>query len=356
MRWSWTSRPVHGGSWSSSSCGNQMRHRRKKRTKNYRSIALALVMSKVVCDLCYSSSVKRRSLKVGNSCMWEVLTASVVNEHLEVMMTLLLHNHWVHEVQEDNDEARQREETNEVPCQHGHQDGVWRGETEASCVHWWITAALFRAMAGLEDQTTFRKPTQYVPIHKMPPWRKWRSTTAVAQNGNARSWGMSSRSGREKRWAPHWQCHHICSFMWADNYWIISHSKAQRWDLEPKPAGLWWTSTCAHEMDDITLSTRAGHHKVPLEKCFKTRTCSSTKEKILPHNDTIPTSRGKIGVVGNVGIIQTHQQDGKIKDICFSIQLLRAEDRSTRAKGLGTRHGFGWPKGSCWSSASLSAR
>ena len=43
--------------------------------------------------------------------------------------------------------------------------------------------------------------------------------------------------------------HQICSFMWADNYWIMSHSKvhleqmmkelieeAERWDLEPKPA------------------------------------------------------------------------------------------------------------------------
>ena len=46
-------------------------------------------------------------------------------------------------------------------------------------------------------------------------------------------------------------------FMWADNYWVTSHSKAnlqqmikdliqeaEGWDLEPKPASLWWTSTC----------------------------------------------------------------------------------------------------------------
>ena len=49
--------------------------------------------------------------------------------------------------------------------------------------------------------------------------------------------------------------HQICSFMWADNHWVMSHSKAhlkrmiqdlnqeaERWDLEPKPASLWWTS------------------------------------------------------------------------------------------------------------------
>ena len=43
------------------------------------------------------------------------------------------------------------------------------------------------------------------------------------------------------------------SFMWADNFWIMSHSKenleqilrdlieeASRWDLKPKPASLWY--------------------------------------------------------------------------------------------------------------------
>ena len=46
--------------------------------------------------------------------------------------------------------------------------------------------------------------------------------------------------------------HQICSFTWADDFWIMSHSKenleqmlrdlleeASRWDLEPKPASLW---------------------------------------------------------------------------------------------------------------------
>ena len=48
----------------------------------------------------------------------------------------------------------------------------------------------------------------------------------------------------------------ICSFMWTDNFWIMSHSKeilkqmpqylieeANGWDLEPEPASLCWTST-----------------------------------------------------------------------------------------------------------------
>ena len=70
--------------------------------------------------------------------------------------------------------------------------------------------------------------------------------------------------------------HQICSFTWADNHWIMSHSKthleqmmkdlieeAERWDLEPKPASLWWTSTSASEMmEDITIGTRSGQHRV----------------------------------------------------------------------------------------------
>ena len=52
------------------------------------------------------------------------------------------------------------------------------------------------------------------------------------------------------------EVHQICCFMWADNFWIMSHAKeklehmqrdlieeASRWDVEPKPASLWWTST-----------------------------------------------------------------------------------------------------------------
>ena len=46
--------------------------------------------------------------------------------------------------------------------------------------------------------------------------------------------------------------------------------QAERWDLEPKPASLWWTSNHAHEMmGDNTISSRAGQHKVLFVKCFK---------------------------------------------------------------------------------------
>ena len=52
------------------------------------------------------------------------------------------------------------------------------------------------------------------------------------------------------------RAHEICSFMWADNFWIMSYSQknleqmlrdlieeASRWDMVPDLASLWWTST-----------------------------------------------------------------------------------------------------------------
>ena len=81
----------------------------------------------------------------------------------------------------------------------------------------------------------------------------------------------------EKNWSPHRDMPRRTSsnllFNVAHNNWILSHSKtddydlieeAERWDLEPRLASLWWTSTCADErMDDITISTRTGQHRIP---------------------------------------------------------------------------------------------
>ena len=77
--------------------------------------------------------------------------------------------------------------------------------------------------------------------------------------------------------------HQICSFMWADNFWIMSRSgenleqmlrdlieEARRWNLEPKPASLWWTSTCAsEEKSHMILGTSKGCYKIFFEDTFK---------------------------------------------------------------------------------------
>ena len=81
--------------------------------------------------------------------------------------------------------------------------------------------------------------------------------------------------------------HQICSFMWAGNFWIMSHSKenlepmsrdfieeASRWDVEPKPASLWWTSTCdSEEKVDMVLGT-TGCYTFPFEGTFNILGCA----------------------------------------------------------------------------------
>lgn len=68
------------------------------------------------------------------------------------------------------------------------------------------------------------------------------------------------------------------AFMWTDNCWILSQSKAnleqvmkelvgeaKGWDLEPNPASLWWPSTFADEKaEDIIIRTVAGEKQTPL--------------------------------------------------------------------------------------------
>ena len=46
--------------------------------------------------------------------------------------------------------------------------------------------------------------------------------------------------------------------------------EAEKRDLEPKPASLWWTSTHADErMDDMKIGTRTWLHELPFENKFK---------------------------------------------------------------------------------------
>ena len=43
--------------------------------------------------------------------------------------------------------------------------------------------------------------------------------------------------------------------------------EAERWELEPESASLWWTSTFVVEKtEDVMIRTRTGLHKLPLEK------------------------------------------------------------------------------------------
>ena len=46
--------------------------------------------------------------------------------------------------------------------------------------------------------------------------------------------------------------------------------EAERWDLEPKSASLWWTGTYADEkMEDMLIKTKTGVPKLPFEKVVR---------------------------------------------------------------------------------------
>ena len=63
----------------------------------------------------------------------------------------------------------------------------------------------------------------------------------VVKGWKEKQWVFTSLSELE-------DSHQVCSFMWADNYWILSHKKenaeqmtkelveeVERWDMAPKP-------------------------------------------------------------------------------------------------------------------------
>ena len=91
--------------------------------------------------------------------------------------------------------------------------------------------------------------------------------------------------------------HQICSFMWADNFWIVSQSKnhleqmlkdlveeTAKVDLEPKLASLWWTITYAsEEKKDMVWGTE----EFKILRCLMNRqgkTCDAVEERIQSAN------------------------------------------------------------------------
>ena len=59
--------------------------------------------------------------------------------------------------------------------------------------------------------------------------------------------------------------------------------EASRWDLAPKPASLWWTSTYdSEEKSDINLGTSSGCYKFPLKTSLRNRCAMNRQGK--PHD------------------------------------------------------------------------
>ena len=130
--------------------------------------------------------------------------------------------------------------------------------------HGWLIAALLREMSGLsgmasiesvESRFSFNRCQRQGSVEAPRLWQKMATQIWAYVEGE---W-MKKRKGILLHVEGE-GVHQICSFMQADNFWIMSHSKehleqmlrdlveeANRWDLEPKPASLWWTRTYALE-------------------------------------------------------------------------------------------------------------
>ena len=145
-------------------------------------------------------------------------------------------------------------------------------------VHGWITAALFREMAGLEGQATFENVEDTFPF------------TRCIRQGALQPLGSGKKMTMQILWnvEPEWKRkkmglhiytyqggeRQICSFLVCGQvFHIISLEDDEgldKWNLEPKPASLKWTSTFADEMmDNITISTRTGQHRILFKKKLK---------------------------------------------------------------------------------------
>ena len=87
------------------------------------------------------------------------------------------------------------------------------------------------------------------------------------------------------------QKHQICSIMWADNSWIMFHSKsapeqmlrdpvqeAEKWDLAPKRQVKKWNSTCDSEKIDLSFETKTGRHRFLFEEKFKILGCTMNRQ------------------------------------------------------------------------------
>ena len=92
------------------------------------------------------------------------------------------------------------------------------------------------------------------------------------------SWNVEEEWSRNRIGVHIGKCqgesHQICSFVRADNYCSMSHSpvrlEQERWDLDPKPASLWWTRVLMRTTKgmNIMFKTQKEMHKFPFEKSF----------------------------------------------------------------------------------------
>ena len=127
-----------------------------------------------------------------------------------------------------------------------------------------------------------------------PPWKR-RSSQIVAKMATQLQANVEETWTRKRIGIrldlERQRAHQMRSFMWADNFWIMSHSEshleqmlqdlieeAEKWDLHPKLASLWWTSTNEpEEKPDLSIDAKSGRHGFPFRENFKILGCAMNR-------------------------------------------------------------------------------
>ena len=248
----------------------------------------------------YASCILLRLEKEKESEKWKNLFFGGVDgiscQHLQVMVTNLPQTHW--KWQEERNPVM-RHGTVARPTMYLASLDIKTAFDEAKPkhvarimdnhnTHGWIIAALLREMSRLSGMATFECVESSSVFNRCLRQRSveapslWQKMATQIWANVEEDW-MKQRKGVLMDIEEGGGERKICSFMRADNFWIISHSKkhleqmlkdlieeAAKVDMNPKPASLWCTSTYAYaKKEDMILGTSKGCYKFPLEDEFK---------------------------------------------------------------------------------------
>ena len=167
---------------------------------------------------------------------------------------------------------------------------TWLGSWMTTVHTGWLIAAFFlREMSGSSGTVSFKSVESRFQIQQVCDEEVLEALRYVGRRWRVRFWPLWRQKWVSKRKevlldVEREGTHQICSFMWADNSWIMQLLKdlieeAGKVELEPKPASLWWRSTHAsEEEEDIILGTSKGCYDFLFEDEFRTLGCAMNRQ------------------------------------------------------------------------------
>ena len=167
---------------------------------------------------------------------------------------------------------------------------------ESHNIQRWLIAAHLREMSGLEGKAmfecversfNFNRCLRQGSVEAPRLWQIMAAQLFVSVEGTWRQKNMGlllDFKGEKVR--------QICSSVWADNFWIMSHSnrnlermlrdlieEAEKWDLAPKTCKSVWTSTHEEEeRSEVLIATNGLMYRFPLYEKFKILGCAMNRQ------------------------------------------------------------------------------